>query len=50
MTSTKYIGMDVHKESISIAVMNAAGKIWSPLDRGSALLVSEQTGFVANKR
>ena len=27
MTSAKYIGMDVHKESISIAVMNAAGKI-----------------------
>jgi len=27
MTGTKYIGMDVHKESISIAVMNAAGKI-----------------------
>jgi transposase len=27
MTSTKYIGMDVHKESISIAVTNAAGKI-----------------------
>src|SRR5437899_307118 len=27
MTSTKYIGMDVHKESISIAVMNATGKI-----------------------
>src|SRR6202158_93798 len=27
MTSTKYIGMDVHKESISIAVMNASGKI-----------------------
>ena len=27
MTMTKYIGMDVHKESISIAVMNAAGKI-----------------------
>jgi transposase len=27
MTSTKYIGMDVHKESISITVMNAAGKI-----------------------
>ena len=26
MDSTKYIGMDVHKESISIAVMNAAGK------------------------
>jgi len=28
MTSNiKYIGMDVHKESISVAVMNAAGKI-----------------------
>ena len=26
MTSTKYIGMDVHKESISIAVMNSIGK------------------------
>jgi hypothetical protein len=25
--SKKYIGMDVHKESISIAVRNAAGKI-----------------------
>ena len=27
MSGTKYLGMDVHKESISIAVMNAAGKI-----------------------
>jgi transposase len=27
MTSSKYIGMDVHKESISIAIRNAAGKI-----------------------
>ena len=27
MTSTQYIGMDVHKESISVAVLNAAGKI-----------------------
>ena len=27
MSSAKYIGMDVHKESISIAVRNAAGKI-----------------------
>ena len=27
MTGTKYIGMDVHKESISIAVRNAAGKM-----------------------
>src|SRR5437667_209122 len=27
MDSTKYIGMDVHKESVSIAVMNSAGKL-----------------------
>ena len=27
MTSAKYIGMDVHKESISMAVRNAVGKI-----------------------
>ena len=27
MDSEKYIGMDVHKESISIAVINGAGKI-----------------------
>ena len=27
MISTKYIGMDVHKESISVAVMNCAGKV-----------------------
>ena len=26
MTSTKYIGMDVHKESSSIAVLNFAGR------------------------
>ena len=27
MTSAKYIGFDVHKESISIAVLNSAGKV-----------------------
>src|SRR6266550_10079 len=27
MTSAKYIGLDVHKESISIAVLNSAGKV-----------------------
>jgi len=27
MDSTKYVGMDVHKDAISIAVMNSAGKI-----------------------
>jgi hypothetical protein len=33
MDSKKYIGMDVHKESISIAVRNGARKIGNtPLD------------------
>jgi len=27
MRSTRYIGLDVHRESISIAVMNSAGKL-----------------------
>jgi len=27
MDSTKYIGMDVHKDTTSIAVMNSAGKV-----------------------
>ena len=27
MDSTKYVGMDVHKDTISIAVMNSAGKL-----------------------
>jgi transposase len=27
MVSTKYIGMDVHKETVSIAVLNASGKL-----------------------
>src|SRR6202158_1658606 len=27
MLNTKYIGMDIHKETISIAVMNGAGKV-----------------------
>jgi len=27
MNQAKYIGMDVHKETISIAVMNAVGKL-----------------------
>jgi hypothetical protein len=27
MDSTKHIGMDVHKESISIAVLNSCGKL-----------------------
>ena len=27
MESTKFVGMDVHKEAITIAVMNSAGKL-----------------------
>lgn len=27
MDSTKYVGMDVHKDTISIAVMNSGGKV-----------------------
>ena len=27
MDSTKYVGMDVHTEAISVAVRNAAGKV-----------------------
>ena len=27
MDSTKYVGMDVHKDTMSIAVMNSAGKV-----------------------
>ena len=27
MDSVKYIGMDVHKEAISIAVLNSSGKL-----------------------
>ena len=27
MDSTKYIGMDVHKYTVSVAVMNTAGKV-----------------------
>jgi hypothetical protein len=27
MGSVKYVGMDVHKDTISIAVMNSAGKL-----------------------
>jgi hypothetical protein len=35
LTSTKYIGMDLHKESISIAVRNVTGKIaMEGLDEG----------------
>jgi len=27
MESTNYVGMDVHKDTVTIAVMNSAGKV-----------------------
>lgn len=41
MESTKYIGMDVHKDAIAVAVMNAAGKVVmeSILETKSATIV-----------
>jgi hypothetical protein len=35
MESTKYIGMDVHKDTISVAVMNAAGKVVMEIHPGN---------------
>ena len=32
MDSVKYIGMDVHKEAISIAVLNSSGKLVMRID------------------
>ena len=31
MDSTKYVGMDVHTEAISVAVRNSAGKVTKEL-------------------
>ena len=33
MDSVKYIGMDVHQETISIAVLNSCGKSWNALSK-----------------
>ena len=38
MNGAKYIGMDVHKESISIAVRNSAGKTRSSHLAGTPLM------------
>ena len=50
MTSTKYIGMDVHKESISIAVMNSAGKIVmeSVIETKASMILQFIDGLRAN--
>ena len=45
MDSAKYIGMDVHKESISIAVMNRSGKIGALLGNcGTFSVFTPQSG------
>jgi hypothetical protein len=46
MDSKKYIGMDLHKESISIAVRNAAGKI--VMDRNRTVRLTH--GFPQGRR
>jgi len=50
MTSTKYIGMDVHKESISIAVMSSAGKIVmeSVIETKASMILQFIDGLRAN--
>ncbi len=50
MESTKYIGMDVHKETISVAVMNAAGKVVmeSILETKAATIVQFFRGLRGN--
>jgi hypothetical protein len=50
MDSTKYIGMDVHKETISIAVMNSAGKlvIESILETEAMTILQFVQGFRGN--
>jgi len=46
-SSTKYIGMDVHKESISIAVRNTAGKfvMESVIETKASMIVEFVEGF-----
>ena len=48
MTSTKYIGLDVHKESISIVVLNSAGKVVMEcvIETKAAPFCSLSTGWV----
>jgi transposase len=50
MDSEKYIGMDVHKESISIAVMNSAGKlvVESILETKAATILQFMQGLRGN--
>ena len=52
MESTKYIGMDVHKDTISVAVRNAAGKVVmeSILETKAATIVQFISGLRGNLR
>src|SRR5258705_3219116 len=50
MDSTKYIGMDVHKETISIAVLNSSGKLVMEtiLETKASMLVQFVQGLRGN--
>src|SRR5215472_9395771 len=50
MKSTKYVGMDVHKDTISIAVMNCAGKVVmeSVLEKKAATILQFIRGLRGN--
>jgi hypothetical protein len=46
MDNTKYIGMDVHKEAIAIAVLNAAGKlVMESIIETKANTILDRSGF-----
>jgi hypothetical protein len=50
MESTKYVGMDVHKNTITIAVMNSAGRVVmeSILETKAATLLQFMQGLRGN--
>ena len=52
MESTKYIGMDVHKDAMAVAVMNSAGKVVmeSILETQAATMVQFIRGRRGNLR
>jgi hypothetical protein len=50
MDSTKYIGMDVHKEATTIAVMNSAGKlVMESIVETKAATIVQFFGFLSRK-
>jgi hypothetical protein len=50
MNSRKYIGMDVHKESISIAVRNDAGKIVMECETKASMITPTPCQAIEPKR